>query len=329
MNCARQFGGVTMNNLRLLSCFRVSAKMRPYVLRLRLRGRDFDFGSNDVAANEFTACIDRMREILVRRSIPVVAADKAILMTLEAAVDHLLSQLRFDHLRHIDEQANRSLDRLISELRALGNALSRFPPASKGKLHKRVAVVFSRRPFDTELFIEVIETITDALRGLSPKRLADHARSIIVQPLPLTCKGVKGFPTEPRRPLVIDHWESITAAIRVEVEDLLQESGRPTSLVGWLTSLANTLDQKRPVRKRAPSDYRFISRVESILGPLKLKPTRQYDAHAERQVPSAFQRYCNAALAAFRDDSRISGRQISNLQKRKRPIALSKSPYRH
>jgi hypothetical protein len=310
--------------MHLLSRFRVSAKMRPHVLRLRLRGRDFNFGSNDDAASEFTACIDRMREILARRRIPVVAADKAILKTLEAAADHQLSQSRFDHLRNIEEQAHRTLLGLISELQALGNALSRFPPTSKGELNKRVAVVFSRRPFDTEVFIEVIETITDALRALSPRRVADEARSVIDQPLPLIFKDV--FPTEPRRPLLIDHWESIAAVTRVNVERLMQKSGPPTSLVGWLTLLTNRLEQERPVRKRAPSVHRqFLSRVESILAQLNFKPTQQYDSYAECQVGSAFQRFCDAALAAFGDHRRISRRQISNLQNASIPLRGAKA----
>src|ERR1700693_5943449 len=100
-----------MNNSRLLSGFRVSAAMRPYVLRLRLHGLDFDFGSNNDAANAFTCCIDRMRKILACQQIPVVTADKVILKTLEMAVDHQLSQLPFDHLREMAKQSRRTLDK--------------------------------------------------------------------------------------------------------------------------------------------------------------------------------------------------------------------------
>ena len=88
-----------MNSGRLISRFRISARMGPYVLRLRLRGRDFDFGSDAAAADAFTFCIDQMTEILVRRRISAVAAYKAILVTLEAAAHHQLSQIRVDHLR--------------------------------------------------------------------------------------------------------------------------------------------------------------------------------------------------------------------------------------
>jgi hypothetical protein len=85
-----------MNVSRLVSQFRISAAMRPYVLRVRLRGSDFDFGSNPETAAAFTKCIREMRRTLVeKRRIPAIAADRAILKTLEAAVDFQLANLRY------------------------------------------------------------------------------------------------------------------------------------------------------------------------------------------------------------------------------------------
>jgi hypothetical protein len=303
-----------VNNLRLLSCFRVSAKMRQYVLRLRLSDDDFDFGSTDDAANRFIASIDLMRQILARRGISFAAANSAISKTLAVAADHQLSQLRFEHARKIKDESLRSIGKLSSQLRELAKVLSRFPPTSKGELNKRAAAAFSRQPFDTEVFIEVLETVKSTLPELSPKRFADEACLLIDQPLP-HFKDVKLFLAKPPRPLIIEHWESIAGETRVAVERLMQELRPPTSLGEWLTSLADLLDQERPVRKRASSVNRqFVTRVKSILASLKFNPARRHDAYAARQDGSDFQRFCNAALAAFGDNRRISGRQISNLQ---------------
>ena len=71
-----------MNTSRLLSQFRVSVAMKPYVLRVRLRGSDFDFGSDPETAATFTKCINEMRRILVKkRHVSAITADRAILKT--------------------------------------------------------------------------------------------------------------------------------------------------------------------------------------------------------------------------------------------------------
>jgi len=77
-----------MNHGRLISRFRVSAAMRPYVLRLRLSGLNFDFGSDTNEAVAYTGCIKRMTGIFARRRVSVAAANKAILATLEAAAQN-------------------------------------------------------------------------------------------------------------------------------------------------------------------------------------------------------------------------------------------------
>ncbi len=282
--------------------------MRAYVLRphvLRLGPTDLDFDS---------VHIKEMMEILIGRRVPRVAANEAIFKTIEAAAEHQLSSFRLDRLRTKDEQSRKELDRLFCKLRSLNSALSRLPPIARGKLNKRVCAVLSRQPFDTEVFIEVIETTIDILQELSPKRLADEARSVIEMPTSFIVKDVEFFPM-PRRPPLIEYWESVPAASRVEVERIMRNSRSPTSLVGWLTSLIELLGQERPVRRRARSvDRQFGLRVASILAPLNIKPTGLYSAYAESQVGSIFQRYCNAALSAFGDDRRISRRQITNLK---------------
>lgn len=302
--------------------FRLSGGMRPYVLRpyrLRLGLTGLDLNSVQ---------IKEMREILIGRRVPLVAANEVIFKTLEAAAEHQLSSFRLDRLRRKDEQSRLELDKLICKLRSLSGALSRLPPIARGKLNEGVCAVLSRQPFDSDAFIEVIETTINILQDLSPKRLADDARSIIETPTSFVVKEVEFFP-KPWSPSIIGYWESIPAVTRVEVERVMRELRSPTSLVGWLSSLIELLDQKRPVRKRTPLvDLQFVWRVQSLLAPLEIKPTRLYSDYAERQVGSIFQRYCNAALAAFGDDRRISGRQITNLKIAIAPRPNAKGPYR-
>jgi hypothetical protein len=292
--------------------------LRPCVLRLGLTDREFE-----------SVHIKEMREILIGRQIPRVAADEAIFKTLKAAAEHQFSSFRLDRLRTNGEQSEKEIDRLICKLRSLSGAISRLPPIARGKLNERVYAVLSREPFDTEVFIEVIETTKEILQDLSPKILADDARSMIEMPTSFIMKGVEFFPM-PGSPPLIAYWESVPAATRVEVERIMRKSGSRTSLVGWLNSLAELIDQERPVRKRAPLvDRKFTLRVASILAPFNIRPTRLYSAYAECQVGSIFQRYCNAALAAFGDNRRISGRQISNLKTASALRRSTKGPYRH
>jgi hypothetical protein len=306
--------------------------MRPYVLRLRLRGRDFDFGSDAAAADAFTLCINQMTEILVRRRISVAAAYKAILATLEAAAQQQLSQTRFDHLRQLESHSLRALDQLISELRALELAITRLPAKTRGALNRRITPILKPGIFDTEVLIEVIEAVAQGLREASPKRLADDALSIIHQPLPVF-KDVKPLPnqSERRRPVLIDLWESISEATRIEVERLMQQAGTSTSFGAWLVLLADLLAQERPARKLgAPRSQLqlFVSRVAAIWRRLGLRPGLAYNffLHPGGQdrigrggrIESGFQSYCRAALAAVGDFSEVSARQVENAKKRYR-----------
>jgi hypothetical protein len=313
-----------MNHGRLISRFRVSAAMRPYVLRLRLSGLNFDFGSDANAAMAYTVCINQMTGILGRRRVSVAAANKAIVSTLEAAAYHQLSQIRFDHLRKMENHSLGALDELISGLRALRSAITRLPPRIRGDLNHRMASILEPGIFDTEVLIEVLEALAQSLRKASPKRLAEDAYSIIYQPLPVF-KDAKPLPhlTEQSRPLFIDLWESIPDVVRVEVERLMQKAGRTASLSGWLTLLADLLLQERPARKVGAPRSRlqlFVRRVASIWRRLGLRPSLAYNylLYPGRggRMESGFQSYCRAALAAFGDFSLISARQVENAKKR-------------
>jgi hypothetical protein len=305
-----------MNASRLLSQFRISATMRPYVLRLRLRGTDFEFGSEPEQAVAYTKYIREMRRILVeKRRIPAIAADRAILKSLEAAFDFQLAHLRYWFLKTAEVQSHTTLDHLIRNLRELRNAIALLPPNSKGELNKRVVGLIDQAQFDSETFIKIVETITAVLPQIGPRRLADDILSLI-RPEP----GAT-------RPPIIDQWEAMPATTRVKVEAML--GAKPSrSLVGWLNNVADLLEEEQPARKRgAPRSISrvFVSRIATIWRTLGLNPGLAYDFFLHPaddgrigrggRVESAFQRYCRATLTAVGDSTEISARQVANYKK--------------
>jgi hypothetical protein len=243
-------------------------------------------------------------------------------------MDRQLAQLRFEDLWRIENQSHSALDMLISKLRELEDAISKLPPIAKGVLNKRVSAVLEKQMFDTEVFIDVIETIAVTLPELSPTRIAEDVRSRIYPSLP-AFKNAKPPPhiTESGRPPLINLWESMPATTRVGVERLIQQGKLSTSLVGWLNNVANLLARQRPKRKRgAPraTSQLFIWQVASIWRRLGLRPGLTYDNFLDRheeggrkegRVESGFQGYCRAALAAFGEFSQISARQVENTKK--------------
>jgi len=319
-----------MNDSRLLSQFRISSAMRPYVLRVRLRGTDFEFGSEPEQAVAYSKCIREMRQILVeKRRIPVIAADRAILKSLDAAFDFQAADLRHRFLKTMEAQSHTTLDRLIRGLRQLSNEIAQLPPSSKGKLNQRVVGIIGQAQFDSEIFIEIVETITAALLEIGPRRLADNILSLIHPEQGGT-----------RRPPIIDQWEAMPATTRMKVEGMVQ-ANPSRSLVRWLDNVANLLEQERPARKRgAPRSISqvFVSRIATIWRTLGLNPGLAYNlflhpATDDRigrggRVESTFQRYCRAALTAVGDATEISARQVVSYKRSKgitRPIGSHKA----
>jgi hypothetical protein len=305
-----------VNNKPLLSQFRITASMQHYVLRLRLRGGDYDFGSDSEAAVAFTKHIGEMRRILMEKRIPAIVADRAILKTLEAAVDFQLAAIRYRFIKIMEDQSHGALDRLIDTLRKLRDAIARLPPRSKGELNRQITEVLCQPIFDTEVFIDLIEALAAALPKLSPERHAKSALAII-----------DSEPKEGRRSPVIDMWETMSATTRVSVEGLIEPT-TSTSLVPWLGRLVDLLHRERPTRKpgvpRAITRV-FVSRVAAIWRTLGLNPGLAYnfflypatDEEIGRggRTESRFQRYCHAALAAFGDLTEISARQVQQVRK--------------
>jgi hypothetical protein len=310
-----------MNASPLLSQFRISAAMRPYVLRVKLRGTDFEFGFKPEQAVAYTKCVGEMRRILVKKGrISAIAADRAIVKTLDAAFDFQLAAVRNHFLKRMEARSHTTLDHLIRLLRQLSHAVAQLPPKSKGELNKGFVGIIGQGQFDSEVFIEIVEKLSAILSQIGPRRLADNISSLIHP--------------EPRegRPPIIDQWEAMPAATRVKVERRLQASPS-RSLVHWLDNVADLLERERSTDKRgAPRSISqiFVSRVATIWRTLGLNPGLAYKfflhpANGDRvgrggRVESTFQRYCRAALTAVGDSTKISARQIVNYRKRTRAI---------
>ena len=196
--------------------------------------------------------------------------------------------------------------------------------ASKGQLNKRVFAKIGHAPFDSEVFIEIIEMIELALPGIGPRRLADNVLSVM---RPEPDGWIDREPGAVRRPPIIDQWESMPAVTRVKVEAMVQAIPS-RSLVRWLDDVAGLLERERPARKRgAPRSIArvFVSRVAAIWRTLGLNPGLAYDyflhpADGDRighggRVENRFQRYCRAALTSVGDPTEVSARQVVNYKR--------------
>jgi hypothetical protein len=211
----------------------------------------------------------------------------------------------------MEAQSDDALDRLIRSLRQISDAIALLPPISRGELNKRAFAIVEQSPFDTEVFIEIIETLVAVLPVIGPRRLADNVLSLI-----------HPDPSAVRRPPIIDQWEGMPGTTRTKVEGMVQAI-RSRSLMRWLQKLADVVDQERPVRQRPRSVAQiFVARVAVIWRTLRLEPGLAYNFFATldrvghgRRVESSFQRYCRAALTAVGDARKISARQVVNYKK--------------
>jgi hypothetical protein len=108
-------------------------------------------------------------------------------------------------------------------------------------LNRHLTAILKQLVFDTEIFIDVLDATAKALCQVSPRRLADDAYSMIYPP-------VQDWLIETSRSPLVELWESIPAITRVNVERLMQGRQPSRSLVAWLNTLFQLLDQERPVQ---------------------------------------------------------------------------------
>ena len=195
--------------------FKISARMKPYAKRLRLRIEHLDL-SNPKKAQRLAIARQEMTKILVKKKIRPDNALWAVAQTLDIAADHQLEVLRRDQSLRDLRQSQTKLKRLEKQFCQVGLAISKLPPFAKGKLNEIVADQ-DWQNFDTETFITLIHAMSDALANLSPECIANEARWAINEPRgfkqPVVAKTVRTAP-----PVILELWETIPAGTRTQVE---------------------------------------------------------------------------------------------------------------
>jgi hypothetical protein len=93
---------------------------------------------------------------------------------LQAAVDSQFAQLRQDNLKSQNANSKKAGICLARSLRQLRSAITKLPPSARAKLNSQVTALLGRSEFDTEVFIDVIDTIATVLPELSPRRNAER-----------------------------------------------------------------------------------------------------------------------------------------------------------
>jgi hypothetical protein len=208
---------------------------------------------------------------------------------------------------------------LIKHLRDLANVIDELPPFEKGRLYQQVTAVLDRSAFDTEVFIEVIDTISAALPTLSPRRRVDEALNIIHPNDGAAIEWSDPDQLPMRRSPLIEDWEIMPAITRANTERTLRDKPRPFN-AAWLGHVASLLDHERP-RLRPPYSpvRRFAFPVAKIWRERGLTVGRAYDHKLHPtggdddrggSVDSRFQRYCHAALVAVGLTDRVSERLV-------------------
>jgi hypothetical protein len=305
---------------RLVTSFRISRQMRPFVRRLRMRIKDFDL-TDPARASQFASSVEEMRGILAKKKIPDAKIKHGIDETLAVAADHRLEDMR---LRDNQRDRARSADRvkkLIERLTQLAQAIGKLPPVARNKLNA-IVVSHGGQYFDTETFGMIMQDIAATLPKLAPTKHAGDAFDIIDQPV----AGV----TRTSPPEIVELWETMAAETRRQVEQKIRHSVTKRSAIEFLRQLAVMLGRFLPEAKsgRLPSIQRhYAERVGKIWQTLGLTVGLAYNGIRGKSIESSFQRYCRFALAAVGDASQISGRQVRRIKNE--PRKKTDSTYKH
>jgi hypothetical protein len=211
-----------------------------------------------------------------------------------------------------------SLENVGSDLREIDAAIAAQPPSVQLTMNHRLAEAAKDGIFD---FIEWIDLVEACLPELSRMKLAAFSPEI------------SSRQAQP----IANLWEAIPSIIRCQIEREVELKLPKLSVVETLRLLPKLLQKFEPASRRgAPLSMHliFLRRIDSIWLDLRLTGRRCYydyathDEYAPKgnsNPPSAFQAFCNAALAAVGSESRISSYQISCLKKRAKSGSKSKA----
>lgn len=207
---------------------------------------------------------------------------------------HLLPELLkgfvlIENTQAAEGRLHELVDNFNSDLRDLLDTIANQPANLKATLNNRLADAAKDGIFDIIGWIDCIEA---CLPEPSRRKLAALRPKISSkQALPIA-----------------NLWEVIPSITRSRVEREVERELLKRSGVEMLRSLPDLLRKFRPPsRQGAPLSLHlmFVSEIDSIWLRMGLKGRRHYDSYAERHPQSAFQKFCNAALAAVGDDSQI------------------------
>jgi hypothetical protein len=259
-----------------------------------------------------------MAKILIRKKLSERKTEAAITQTLDIAANHQLECLR--RARRSEElgPANKAIERLKALMLLFVQVLAKLPPASKGKINK-IMIAQDWQNFDSEAFANLINALIITLTTVSPERIANEARLILIDgPKPSNHPAVRGI-VRTSAPAILDLWETIPAQMRTKAEASIRSLPSCKSAVKFFRHVATVLTNLQlKMGRRPPIEQQFARQIAKIWGELGLRVGRAYHggdrARWAHHYPSPFQRFCDLALRAVGDSARISGRQVTKLR---------------
>jgi hypothetical protein len=283
------------DHARLLPAFRISAKMRRYLVRLRVSSGDFDQADPEREARyKKSGC--EMMAILVhhrKKRIPLGAATQATCDALHAAAQLQFAGDQRDEVRRSRDQSIDNLAHLIEMLKKVAYAISELPKEQRAALDSTVAES-SHEFFDTETLNSLLETIEN-----------DPAA-----PLREDVRALRQL------------WDDIPGEARALTEAAVRIRQPLASASIFFRRLAELLNESRPRLRRgrlAAVELKFVFEVAGIWKRMGLRPGISLSQKQGESIyrESTFQRFCNCALAAFGDSRRVSRHHVIKVKRMK------------
>jgi hypothetical protein len=153
---------------QLVPWFNVPAKMRRYVLRLRVTSDHFD-RCGPAMCEHCESCREEMLRILMSKKIAEPAACRAVDDALDSAARFQFRKARQDQIANLRRQSMTALDKLFAQLQMAEFAILCLPARQRKQLNSIVAAR-SREFFDADTFNLIIEELIKTLPRLSVRR---------------------------------------------------------------------------------------------------------------------------------------------------------------
>jgi hypothetical protein len=256
-----------------------------------------------------------MWAILIGKKIRPCEAKKVITRTLAMSANHQLEFLR--RARNFEElsRGNKAIEQLKTLVDSFAQVLARLPSASKGKINK-IIIAQDWQDFDGEAFADLISALICTLTQVSPKRIANEARLILIDGPKHSNDPVVRRIVRTSAPAILDLWETIPAQTRIKAEASIRNLSSCKSAVKFFRHAATVLTNPQlKMGRRPPIEQQFARQIAQIWGALGLHVGRAYHGGDRGQwahhYPSPFQRFCDLALEAVGDSARISWRQVA------------------